>query len=368
MTSSGAELGRGLARPRCPAMRARHLISLGLVVLFLPGAGAHAAPVSRAFFGVVPQDAVGTADLDRMAGSFGTLRIGIFWPEIEPEPGAYDFTSLDEEVRSARQAGLRVLPFVYGSPPWISGDPMRPPIASAFERQAWAGFLRTLVGRYGPDGSVWGGRSPSLSVRDWQIWNEPNFVLFWHPRPEPVEYVKLLRASARVIRRADPGSRIVAAGLAPVGAGIMPPEFMARMYRVPGARDSFDVAALHPYATALFGVEYYVRQARHVMAKAGDAGKPLLISELGVASDAERPTAFDKGLEGQAEFLRRSYSLLLRNRLKWRIAGIDWYTWRDGSVWDPHCSFCEFAGLFDRADRPKPAWSQLQRIVGAAVR
>jgi hypothetical protein len=82
----------------------------------------------------------------------------------------------------------------------------------------------------------------------------------------------------------------------------------------------------------------------------------LLIGELGVASDGVLPTAFDRGLLGQAAFLRHAYRLLLRERRTWHIAGVDWYAWRDGDTLDPHCAFCEYAGLFDAAGRAKPSW------------
>ena len=92
------------------------------------------------------------------------------------------------------------------------------------------------------------------------------------------------------------------------------------------------------------------------MAAAGDGGKPLLVSELGVASDSPLPTAFDWGSKGQATFLRRAYGMLLRAGSRWHIAGVDWYAWQDMAAADPHCVFCEHAGLFDPSGKPKPAW------------
>jgi hypothetical protein len=90
----------------------------------------------------------------------------------------------------------------------------------------------------------------------------------------------------------------------------------------------------------------------------------LQLTELGVASDGVFPNPFDKGLAGQAEFLRRALSLTAQNRHRWRIAGVDWFTWQDSDVADPHCVFCEFAGLFDASGEPKPAWSVFRRLAG----
>lgn len=338
--------------------------SLGLLFAGAPPAVARPA-VPPGFFGVVPQGTLGARDFKRMRGVVGTLRIPIFWPRVEPRAGELDFSALDVTVSAAARSGVRVLPFVYGTPAWLAADPARPPLSAA-GRSAWTGFLRALVRRYGPGGELWGGGSSRMAIRRWQIWNEPNFLLFWRPRPSPVGYVRLLRASKQALRSADHGAQIVAAGLAPVEGGMLPWKFLRRLYAVPGARSSFDLAAVHPYSSWLGGVTYQVRKARHVMAAGGDAGKPLLVSELGVASDSPLPTAFDWGSKGQALYLRRAYGSLLRAREKWHIAGVDWYAWQDMSAADPHCVFCEHAGLFDRRGTPKPAWRAFVHVAAEA--
>jgi hypothetical protein len=338
--------------------------SLGLLLASAPLAVARPA-VPSGFFGVVPQGALGARDFKRMHGVVGTLRIPIFWPRVEPQDGELDFSALDATVSAAAASGVRVLPFVYGTPAWLAADPARPPL-SATGRSAWSGFLRALVRRYGPRGELWGSGSSRMAIRQWQIWNEPNFLLFWRPRPSPSGYARLLRISAQALRAADRGAQVVAAGLAPVEGGMMPWKFLRKLYAVPGVRSSFDLAAVHPYSSWLGGITYQVRKARHVMAAAGDGGKPLLISELGVASDSSLPTAFDWGSKGQALFLRLAYEMLLRARARWHIAGVHWYAWQDMSVADPHCVFCEHAGLFDRRGNPKPAWHAFARVAAEA--
>lgn len=332
-----------------------------LLLAAAPARAERPVPPSRSFFGVVPQGQLSASDFGRMRGVVGTLRVPVVWAQAEPRPGSFDFGGLDNLVTSAAEAGVRVLPFVYGTPAWLSGDPARPPL-SARGRAAWASFLRALVRRYGPRGELWRGSGARLPIRDWQIWNEPNFLLFWRPRPSPAGYARLLHASARAIRGADRGARIVAAGLAPVEGGMLPWVFLRRLYAVPGVRASFDLAAVHPYSPTLGGMSFQIREARQVMAAAGDARKPLLVSELGVASSSRLPTAFNWGPKGQATFLRRAYRLLLERRRRWRIAGVDWYAWRDMPSPDPHCVFCEYAGLFGADGRPKPAWAALRQV------
>jgi hypothetical protein len=300
-----------------------------------------------------------------MRGVVGTLRIPIYWFRVEPSPGEFDFAELDETIASAATAGIRVLPFVYGTPPWLNADPARPPLGTAAQGHAWTALLRRLVRRYGPGGELWRGQPRPLPVRRWQIWNEPNFLLFWRPRPSPPGYVRLLRISAQAIRGEDRGASIVAAGLAPVEGGMNPWAFLREMYAVPGVKRDFDVAALHPYSSSVRVLDYELRLTRRVMARAGDGDRPLQITELGVASGGQFPNPFDRGPRGQARYLEKAFGRLVAMRRRWRIAGVDWFAWRDGSAPDPHCVFCEYAGLLDASGAPKPSWWAFKR---AAVR
>lgn len=270
-------------------------------------------------------------------------------------------------VGEAAERGIRVLPFVYGSPTWVTGDEARPPLGSAADRVAWVDFLRRVVQRYGPGGDFWRGRSHRLPIRRWQVWNEPNFVLFWRPRPQPHAYARMLRLSARTIRKVDSGATILTAGVAPVETGITPWAFLRRMYEVRGVRRDFDVVALHPYAPYVGWVEDQIRFVRLAMSKAGDGRKPLQLTEIGAASAGAFPNPFDKGRNGQAAFLRKTFRLSLENRHRWHLAGVDWFTWRDSNAADSHCVFCQYGGLFDFAGTAKPSWQAYKRVVTAAT-
>jgi hypothetical protein len=325
---------------------------------------ASAARAPSGFFGIVPQAIPSEKDFARMQGSVETLRIPIFWFECEPARGAYDFANVDQEVGAAAERGIRVLPFVYGTPGWL-GRQERPPLGGrALAR--WKGFLRVLVARYGPGGSFWRGRPRREPIRRWQIWNEPNFRLYWAPKVEPAGYAKLLRAAATTIRGADPRAKIVLAGVAPVGYGMKTWVFMRRLLRVPGVRADFDFAALHPYSATIPELDYQLEKVRTAMVAGGAGGKPLLVTEFGVASHGDYPSAFVEGEVGQARFLRAAYGRLLAMRHRWRIAGAYWYAWQDEAKADPHCGFCQGAGLLRLDGTAKPAWFAYQRLAAAA--
>jgi len=368
MSCAAAAAGTGSVSSRRRASVARAALALAALLVLVglaPARAGAAAKPPAGFFGVTPQAPLTASELERMARLGMTLRVPAYWFQLEPERGVYDFSALDPTIRMAAKAGVRVLPFVCGSPAWAAPNASVPPLAGDRAR-AWTAFLGELVRRYGPRGAFWKGASHKQPIRRWQIWNEPNFKLFWQPKPSPAAYVRFLRRAAAVIRRQDPDAEIVAAGLAPVEGGLYPWTFLRRMYRQPGAAQAFDLAALHPYATSLGALEYELRATRRVMAEAGDGRTRLLVTEVGVASDGRYPNPFDKGRRGQARFLESAYRLMLENRRRWRLAGAYWFTWRDGTSHDQHCVFCEFAGLFDAGGSPKPAWEALKRVVARA--
>jgi len=154
----------------------------------------------------------------------------------------------------------------------------------------------------------------------------------------------------------------VLAGLAPIEGEPYPWVFLRRLYAVRGFADDVDVVALHPYSSSLDSLSFQITRTRATMAAAGGRGTPLEITEFGVASDGLFESTMVKTPHGQAVFLRRAYRLLIANRRRWHISGANWFTWRDWPMADPHCVFCQYAGLFDTADRPKPAWGAYRSI------
>jgi len=133
-------------------------LAAALVAIALLAPTANAATAPPGFFGVVPQALPGKGDFKRMEGSVETVRMPILWFEVEPRKGEYDFANVDREVEEAAGAGIRVLPFVYGSPGWVERANAVAPLG-ARPLAEWKGFLRVLVHRYGPQGSFWIGNA-----------------------------------------------------------------------------------------------------------------------------------------------------------------------------------------------------------------
>ena len=117
--------------------------------------------------------------------------------------------------------GIRLVPYLWGSPAWVAATPPRPPLDSASDEQAWQDFLQAAVARYGPGGSYWahdyeqqyGADAKPLPIQSWQIWNEPNLEKYFAPKPSAQEYARLLEISHDAIKSQDPQARIVLAGM-----------------------------------------------------------------------------------------------------------------------------------------------------------
>ncbi|HWP33279.1 MAG TPA: beta-galactosidase, partial [Solirubrobacterales bacterium] len=117
------------------------------------------------FFGIAPQTSLTDDDVRYMrAGGIETIRVPFPWGLIQPTAKAtYDWTGMDAIVEMATRGGLRVLPFLYGTPPWLSRKPTTLPIDSARARLAWSAFVKASVERYGPGGEFWAERAPSVA-------------------------------------------------------------------------------------------------------------------------------------------------------------------------------------------------------------
>ncbi len=315
--------------------------------------GIAAAPATAApSYGVVNQGILGDTDFERMEqGGVETLRFLIRWRQVEPTPGAYDWSSVDSVVAGAEAHGIRLLPIVYGSPEWIDEAENHAPVGDPDEEVAWQGFVTALATRYGS------------TIRRWQIWNEPNFDVYWEPPQSAAAYARLVEISAASIRAVNPRARIVLAGVAAVRDGTPWAGFLRDVYAVRGVRRSFDFVGFHPYSPNIRILRAQIERIRRLLDRVGDPRARLAITEIGWASDGERPRPLVVGPQMQASLLRRSFALLSQPGRGWHISDVQWYAWQDSRAIEDLCVFCEHAGLFDFDGQPKLAWAAFRRAV-----
>jgi polysaccharide biosynthesis protein PslG len=314
------------------------------------------------FYGVISAEPLPDAPmLARLGkGGAGTLRVNLAWIYAQAGPtSAYDWSHYDGVVAEAARNGIRVLATVYGSPSWVEPRAENPPLGASLFR--FAAFARAAVQRYGTKGSFWMHHPdlPKLPITNWQLWNEPNFSLFWKPAPDPSSYLELLRPFHAAVKEADPEANVLLGGVFPTPRDDPTMEsFISALYRA-GARGLFDAAAIHPYSATPDDALRRVAELRALMRRFGDDDKPIWITEVGWAS-AGAPSGLTVGPERQSDYLTRTFELAAASRERLGIAGVVWYSLTDapGPLWVGHC------GLFTLDGAAKPSWEAFAGVAG----
>jgi len=340
------------------------------VALLGPPAGAGAAPAPPGFsVGISPQTPAGDPDYTLMAeAGVKSLRLPLGWADVERQSPYFsppDWSDFDRSVALAAKYGMRVFPFISGSPSWVAGRELIEPVRHAWAGRAWASFLTQAVQRYGPYGSFWreNPELPFLPIHAWEIWNEENIVTF-SARPNPERYAGLLRIAGRAIHVADPGAKVILGGLfgrpLQVPPNIPSGAFLDGVYRARNVKRFFDGIALHPYVADADAMAPQIRNLRRIMRIHHDAATPLYITELGWGSDSYQ-TRWERGLFGQARELDQAFSMLVDHRYTWRVRGVWWFSWADAGRL---CQFCDSAGLLTDRREAKPAWYRFTAWTG----
>ncbi len=181
------------------------------------------------------------------------------WSGVEPKPGEWNFSHLDETMDWAEAAGIKILPILDYDVKWAS------PAYKHLDK--WGEYVRQVVTRY------------KDRIRVWEVWNEENLDHMWREKPDGANYVPLLKTAYETIKAIDPKLTVLFGGT----AGI-PYEYIEAAYQA-GAAPYFDVLNIHPYRypntpeqRSLVGD---VVKLRELMGRYNDANKPLWITEIG---------------------------------------------------------------------------------------
>jgi polysaccharide biosynthesis protein PslG len=339
--------------------------------------------VPRTFFGIVPQNTLTDADLSRMAqGGVGTLRAFMNWGAIDKTPADdNDWSSIDPVVASAARNGITVLPFVFGTPPWVVNDlehrscpqakcGLYAPAGQAALAQ-WQRFLVEAVERYGPGGTFFATHPdlPEVPIVVWQLWNEQNSFSFYEPKVSVNSYATLVKTGTAAIHSVDPNAKILLGGMFGTPGGEEDAKtsawnYLHKLYRVPGIEASFDGIAVHPYAARMVKVIEQVRLMRKEVVRAHDSAE-MWITEVGWSSGTGG-NPLERGKRGQAARLRDAMRYFIIHQASYNIQNVTWFAWRDLGG-KPICDWCGNAGLFSASSlAPKPAWRALMAFTGGS--
>ena len=129
-----------------------------------------------------------------------------------------------------------------------------------------------------------------------------------------------------------------------------------------GIKHSFEGVAVHPYAASVRLQARALKRTRKVIKHRHDAHTPIWITELGWGSGPPDHFHLNKGVQGQAQYLKKSFKMVLHHRRRWNIKRVFWFRWRDPI--QPRCygSIACSAGLLSRNGDPKPAWQAFMRF------
>jgi hypothetical protein len=348
---------------------ARKLIPILVLAVLVAMPAAARAYLPPGFIGVSPQSSGTQKDYELMReAGVRSVRQLLNWAAVEPQNPAFSerrWEGFDHEVRLAAREGLTTFPVVAVSPKWVTRQGIDLPVTNAWQRRAWASFLRAAARRYGPEGSFWEEEEdlPYLPARLWEIWNEENIVTF-ATKPEPARFAVLIRIAGRVIHREAAGSKVLVGGLfgrpLQIPPNIASGDFLSRLYRARRVKRYFDGIALHPYVADAKAMGAQLKNLRRIMRRHHDGATPLYVTELGWGS-ADGPTRWQRGLYGQAFQLTKAFGMLSANRLRWRVGGVWWFTWSDEGG---NCVFCGSAGLLTTRREAKPAWYRFNEWTG----
>ena len=296
------------------------------------------------------------AHLEVMAESgLELVRRDASWNVAEPGPPrggrhSYVWERFDRELAAYARHRLRWLPIIDYSTAWsgeIAGDFFSAPVRVG----DYAAYAGALAARYGEGGSFWREHRqlPQLPVTRFEIWNEPNAELFWHPTERAAErYAELYLAAHAAIRRVVPSARVLVGGLALGNHDVLDEhDFIATMVRHrPELAGAVDAIAFHPYAASADGVIARIRDFRLTLERLGLGQVPLEITEVGwtttKTSEAQR-----------AEALRRLAEQLPRSDCN--VASLIPHTWLTGeqNANNPE----DWFGIYNADTTPKPSGS-----------
>jgi hypothetical protein len=230
-----------------------------------------------------------------------------------------------------------------------------------------AGYARAAVQRYGPNGSLWRENpgAPSMPVRSWQIWNEPNLGIYWCNHPNPREYASMLRVVGQAIKSEDPGAEIVTAGMpdSKLKSAMPLSRYLKGLYRARGKR-YFDTLAINSYAKDNRQLADLLKSIRKRMNRSHDRRARIWITEIGWGDSGPRHR-FIVGAKGQAVRIANAIRLLGKMRKKLRLRGVVYYSWRDLNPYPPNYDdmWGLHTGLLDLNGNPKPAYNAFGRAV-----
>ena len=217
-----------------------------------------------------------------MPDALSANRFHVQWAAIESKKGTYDWKQTDAVYAAMQQYTSRPIMMIYDSPVWARDPAATCPATCAYPPlpkydSNWKNFVKAAAGRY-------------RNVRAVEIWNEPNFGVFFAPAANASRYSTLLKTAHGAVVAAGNTAPVVTGGLLPVntdGKNIAAKSFLDQVYVSAGAA-SFEGIGAHPYPHQAPYVDTMWTRLNALTAirnKYGDTATPLWITEVGISTE-----------------------------------------------------------------------------------
>ena len=197
--------------------KTRALTAALVAVVVLGAFAANAAALPAKFFGVVPQSSLTQEQFNTLKkGKVKSMRIAFIWSRRPADRGgAFNWSGVDAEVEKRREERNRTA----AVPRRLAdlGDAQRDRAGHRRRQSARPPARDRHLGHRLDRLPQSGGRPlrhrrhlldrtplvPDVPIKNWQIWNEPNFKYFV-AKPNPKEYGQLVKISSAAIKSVDP--------------------------------------------------------------------------------------------------------------------------------------------------------------------
>lgn len=238
-------------------------------------------------------------------------RVDFWWGIIEPKQGEYQWEFADKVFNEYAKLGQTVMPIFCYSSAWSNN--VAPD--NDDERRRFGEFVFQSVKRY------------KDKVKYWEIWNEPNILPYWYPRPDAELYTELLKVAYVKAKEASIDCIII--GACTAGADY---DFIENIYTLGGGK-FFDVLSYHHYETDK-NEETILKEIlsiHKIMTRYGDSNKKIWITEMGL------PTGYDSGgripysIDEQASWMIKKYLTAIGTGL---VEKIFWFSLIDEAKTD----------------------------------
>lgn len=194
---------------------------------------------------------------------FTTIRTNdnmVSWMDLEPSPGIFDFTLLDQVLNGGATHGLIPNDYILTmvkTPTWASSNPTATGCSDYKKRTGgcfapidvnadgtgtdalWQAYITALLNHVCPT-------PDTCKIQYFEGWNEPNNPLFWEGTT--AQLVRMQQDAYKLIKKFSPSLTVVSPSVAPGGSGSIPNGVnWMNSFLAAGARDSFDIMGFHGY-------------------------------------------------------------------------------------------------------------------------